>query len=64
MNDFTKDELSNLRSCLDVCISDDGEDKPLMDKLKSMIDNYCEHESKIDIGEAPMVCQKCGKVTG
>lgn len=44
MNDFTKEELKNLRACLDVCISDDGSDEELMKKLESMIDNYCEHE--------------------
>ncbi len=38
MNDFTKEELETLHSCLDQCKFDDGEDDELMAKLESMID--------------------------
>jgi len=62
MNDFTKEELETLRSDHWSCGANGC--PGLYDKLTEMIDNYCEHDSKIDIGEAPMICRKCGKVTG
>ncbi len=67
MSDLTKEELQIILRSLES----DGDYSTatcdyemLMEKIHSLIDNYCEHESKIDIGEAPMICQKCGKVTG
>ncbi len=36
MNDFTKEELVYLHNQIDFQL--------LKDKIKSMIDNYCEHE--------------------
>lgn len=62
MNDFTKDELQKLYAL--ALIHDNETVSDLRKKLLSMIDNYCEHESEIDIGECPMICKKCGKVTG
>ena len=73
MNDFTKDELDICREGISWLIESHSKEYgekevalwfPLMNKIKSLIANYCEHESKINIGEAPMICQKCGKVTG
>jgi hypothetical protein len=43
MNDFTKEELSLLRTCLTKILN--NVHYPLEDKLTSMIDNYCDHEN-------------------
>lgn len=59
MNDFTKEELEDLHSCLDQCKFDDGTDDALMKKLEVMIDNYCEHEST-STWEGSF-CNNCGK---
>jgi hypothetical protein len=41
MNDFTKEELENiLNACMDVQYNLNT----LEDKIRSMIENYCEHE--------------------
>ena len=47
MNDFTKEELKELMYGLWCRTKIDGKiiNKSLYDKLKSMIDNYCEHEN-------------------
>jgi hypothetical protein len=39
MNDFTKEELETLHSCLDKCKLEDGEDDALLDKIEKMIDS-------------------------
>jgi uncharacterized protein with PIN domain len=57
MNDFTKEELYDLQSVCDVC------NNPLMLKIQSMIDNYCEHKNKqfyelVDVDE----CKDCGLI--
>ncbi len=44
MNEFTKKELINILSCLDVCIADDNSDDNLINKIQSMIDNYDNHD--------------------
>lgn len=51
MNDFTKEELHRLMDacvywfeCLDNGIMEEAQE--LVGKLQSMIDNYCEHESR------------------
>lgn len=38
MNDFTKEELETLHSCLDQCKFADGEDDELLAKLEAMVD--------------------------
>jgi hypothetical protein len=63
MNDFTKDELKCLLSVLDgVYIAHHTvSQQALENKIKSMIDNYCEHEeiyTKLGI----TVCLDCKKV--
>lgn len=66
-NDFTKEELIYLLDDLNIQIFEFGEDRinimalQLQNKLESMVDSYCEHDSRIDIGEAPMICIKCEK---
>lgn len=66
MNDFTKEELEDILSWGDV-YNEFGQsfayelNKPLLDKIQSMIDNYCEHEWKhrYDVSEYDE-CLKCG----
>ena len=44
MNDFTKDELAILKHVLNI--NPDGyRDPGLLNKIQSLIDNHCEHES-------------------
>lgn len=38
MNDFTKEELETLLSCLEQCKFHDGTDEPLIEKILSKID--------------------------
>jgi hypothetical protein len=67
MNDFTKEELEDI----DTCVfnwninhkSIDGFQK-LRDKIQSMIDNYCEHEDKENIGGWCWKCTTCGMKFG
>lgn len=58
MNQFTKEELQYLASCPSV-----GCREVLINKIKSMIDNYCEHEWKTNIYDYILYCQKCGETT-
>ena len=56
MNDFTKDELEQIYFYLE------NEPQELMDKIKSMIDNYCEHDWENPCCGCPdsaHVCTKC-----
>ena len=62
MNDFTKEELEYLYQFLTIAIEsyqEPGKTYELRDKLQSLIDNYCEHES----GDPKLVfikeCTKC-----
>jgi hypothetical protein len=53
MNDFTKEELYDLQSWGDAYTSYDADSdiykmhEPLLTKIQSMIDNYCENEKKL-----------------
>lgn len=60
MNDFTKDELSELLDC----VSMEGSEI-LADKIESMIKNFCEHEfGLVGVGENTFAqCMKCGEIT-
>jgi len=66
MNDFTKEELEELLNGYQLHKYNNRHNWPSLDlckKLQSLIDNYCEHsDASIDIGEAPVVCNTCGKV--
>ncbi len=67
MNDFTKEELESISNWADV-YCDFGLcwtyklHKPLIDKIKAMIDNYGEQECQ-DIRDVNCIgsCPKCGK---
>lgn len=68
MNDFTKEELEELMHCVyayrDLC-DEDVEDN-LCDKLKFMIDNYCEHKTTGQVSDVDYVniCIECKELTG
>lgn len=50
MNEFTKEELLDINGWLSEIHHDSFDDVGCMiTKIKSMIDNYCEHEEKDDI---------------
>jgi hypothetical protein len=64
MNDFTKEELIWLYE--DIGYGLEEHQQPdiayrIYEKLKSMIDNYCDHEYFISGGKNN-VCHKCGKI--
>lgn len=50
MNDFTKEELEQFKSnILNIRIYTEIEnyDEDLLEKIQSMIDNYCKHENDV-----------------
>lgn len=63
MNDFTKEELNILRAALHEILFF-SETPKLLNKIQSMIDNYCEHEwenicCQCDLDK--IYCYKCEK---
>jgi len=69
MNDFTKDELEQIVAaicCLDGFMDERGyprEDELLINKLQSMIDNYCEHDfNEKSVELHAKQCCKCQEV--
>ncbi len=67
MNDFTKEELETILNWGEVYTEfgrswTDKIHTPFMDKIHSMIDNYCEHDPKAsEITYTNYFCTKCGK---
>ena len=73
MNDFTKEELADLKDYINYAVSHSygpTADKvdTIYNKIQSMIDNYCEHEWKLTFESSFTVsgsiikgiyCQKC-----
>ena len=45
MNEFTKEELTQLKTHIDCSLAQCDDTENLIIKIQSMIDNYCEHES-------------------
>jgi hypothetical protein len=68
MNDFTKEELKELLDAIRWKLGEGQADSltfPLEAKLKSMIDNYCEHELvRIDYDCNPDRCVTCQEIVG
>jgi hypothetical protein len=58
MNEFTKEELEDIMGALEVCLPDDGSYDVLINKIKSMIYNYCDHELK-RFTSFRDICTKC-----
>jgi hypothetical protein len=68
MNDFTKEELEQLISWGEIYTEFgqswiDALNRPLIEKIQSMIDNYCEHTwfVYIDSDKRVLRCHKCDK---
>lgn len=63
MNDFTKEELDELRASRCYHLDDNfpHEDELFM-KLQSMIDNYCDHECNVVVGTFVGICKKCNAI--
>jgi hypothetical protein len=67
MNDFTRDELIILKRSILQHVDQFRENSDcidLMSKIRSMIDNYCEHEFyAVGCGQAlHFQCHKCGYI--
>lgn len=66
MNEFTKEELEIIAECVDADFYHTNWSKsmyePLITKIQSMIDNYCEHETDQGGcgGDMLYTCKKCG----
>jgi hypothetical protein len=66
MNDFTKEELESMVSMVSrgEVYTEFGSswttkaNKPIIEKLQSMIDNYCEHLHKIECADCEVL--RCG----
>lgn len=61
MNDFTLEELKVTLAAFDWI---EGEtswpwDSELRNKIRSMIDNYCQHSVLKDVGKEYKVCRLC-----
>ena len=62
MNDFTKEELYEILGLASNAYGIKGRTMPIIVKLQSMIDTYCEHEWECkDIGRVEK-CIKCEKI--
>ena len=58
MNDFTKEELEDL-----MIIVGEWGNHELYTKIKSMIDNYCEHDQGYEQDSMMVdICKKCNEV--
>lgn len=61
MNDFTKDELIDLIYACNVADSHDMENRyVIINKIKSMIKNYCEHSHRHTTKDS-VYCEQCHK---
>ena len=63
MNDFTKEELIELKGWADYCVGSGmcyTETEPLYDKIHSLIHNYCEHKNTRN-GDPCQECEDCGR---
>jgi len=58
MNEFTKDELKEIQSALSI-FSGSPRGNSIFHKIKSMIDNYCDHDSSS--GECEIFVDTCSK---
>ncbi len=61
MNDFTKEELERILEGVTWWLDGDSDlySEVLINKIQSMIDNYCEHECNGEIEIFVDTCLKC-----
>lgn len=65
MNDFTKEELECIAEAVDMWFKGDDSNRSEMIylKVKSMIDNYCEHKDGHEQDSMMVdICKRCNKV--
>lgn len=70
MNDFTKEELELISECIEADFYHTNWSKsmyePLINKIQSMIDNYCEHQDRVassdENGHMVVQCGRCDSV--
>lgn len=66
MNDFTKEELELIAECVESDFYHTNWSRsmydPLMLKLQSMIENYCDHDGKIGKDYPGEKCMKCNRM--
>lgn len=73
MNNFTKEELESIINWGEAYVEFGHHwsyelSKPLLDKIQSMIENYCEHPDStlvsdcLDCGVSECRCNKCGHI--
>ena len=66
MNEFTKEELQYIWSACNELSHSEGchpsvQEIIFLNKIQSMIDNYCEHDCKATIWQCQVTsCSKCG----
>lgn len=63
MNDFTKEELEGM--LLNITHSSwiyKADKHTVLNKLQSMINNYCEHEKVVPNYDCKTQCEKCGVI--
>lgn len=65
MNDFTKEELEDLRNCVELYVDGENPYQSLLNKLQSMIENYdCDHFIVVSLDNympsGEIYCDKCG----
>ncbi len=67
MNDFTKEELETIYASVDIIsveLDEFHENERLLNKIQSMIDNYCEHDWENICCQCTLdniYCYKCEK---
>ena len=62
MNDFTKDELLEILGNMRALRSYSAVETSAMNKIHSLIDNYCEHDfQEIFTERTYSQCTKCGE---
>ena len=75
MNDFTKEELEFIKHAIREHYKNKAPIKgstyvniwaDMINKIQSMIDNYCEHESSGQVSDVDFVeiCTQCKELTG
>lgn len=66
MNDFTKEELSLCYRAIEFMLFKkiwvQPETRSFHNKLRSMIDNYCEHDGEIGKDYPAEKCMKCKRM--
>ena len=65
MNEFTKDELLEIKFVFEQWNYPLGKyprSEDILNKIQSLIDNYCEHEMGYGGSQEVYQCKKCGEI--